>query len=95
MRRTRATARDNNIFVSLGLSEIDLATCFISQVMVSPTGDVINRRRKIKPSHVEKLIYGDESSYTFETVMDTEIGRLGQFNCWENTNPFPESVCCQ
>ncbi len=88
MRRIRAAARDNGIFVSLGFSEIDLATCFISQVIISPTGDVINHRRKIKPSHVEKLIFGDGSGDTFETVMETEIGRLGQFNCWENTNPF-------
>jgi cyanide hydratase len=88
MRRIRAAARDNAIFVSLGFSEIELATCFISQVMISPTGEVINHRRKIKPSHVEKLIYGDGSGDTFETVIDTEIGRLGQFNCWENTNPF-------
>ena len=88
MRRIRAAARDNGIFVSLGFSEIDMATCFISQVMISPTGEAINFRRKIKPTHVEKLIYGDGSGDTFETVMDTEIGRLGQFNCWENTNPF-------
>ncbi|RSM15482.1 Cyanide hydratase [Fusarium ambrosium] len=44
--------------------------------------------RKIKPSHVEKLVYGDGSGDTFMAVTDTDIGRL----CWENMNPFLKSL---
>lgn len=88
MRRIRRAARDNQIYVSLGFSEIDHATLYLAQVLISPTGDVINHRRKIKPTHVEKLVYGDGSGDTFMSVTDTELGRLGQLNCWENMNPF-------
>ena len=88
MRRIRAAARENQIYVSMGYSEIDMASLHLAQVMISPTGDVINHRRKIKPTHVERLIFGDGSGDTFESVVDTDIGRLGHLNCWENLNPF-------
>jgi len=38
---------------------------------------VINHRRKIKPTHVEKLVYGDGAGDTFLSVVPTELGRLG------------------
>ncbi|KAK8017882.1 cyanide hydratase [Apiospora rasikravindrae] len=88
MRRIRRAARDNQIFVSVGFAEIDHATLYLAQVLISPTGDVLNHRRKIKPTHVEKLVYGDGAGDTFMSVTETEIGRLGQLNCWENMNPF-------
>ena len=65
----------------MGFSEIDYSTCFLAQVLIAPNGEVINHRRKIKPSHVEKLVYGDGSGDTFMSVTDTDIGRLGQLNC--------------
>lgn len=92
MRRIRRAARDNHIYVSMGFSEIDHATLYLSQVLISPTGDVLNHRRKIKPTHVEKLVYGDGDGDTFMSVVDTDLGRLGQLNCWENMNPFLKSL---
>ncbi|KAI1075560.1 cyanide hydratase [Whalleya microplaca] len=92
MRRIRRAARDNQIYVSLGFSEIDHATLFLAQVLIDPEGKVINHRRKIKPTHVEKLVYGDGSGDTFLSVTETELGRLGQLNCWENMNPFLKSL---
>lgn len=88
MRRIRAAARENGIFVSMGYSEIDMATLHLAQVLIGPTGDILNHRRKIKPTHVEKLVFGDGAGDTFEPVVDTDIGRVGQLNCWENMNPF-------
>ncbi|KAK7739735.1 hypothetical protein SLS53_005705 [Cytospora paraplurivora] len=92
MRRIRRAARDNQIFVSMGFSEIDHATLYLAQVLIDPRGDVINHRRKIKPTHVEKLVYGDGSGDSFMSVTQTEIGRVGQLNCWENMNPFLKAL---
>lgn len=107
-RRIRRAARDNQMwdliwvyavqlvdkfsYVSLGFSEIDYATLYLTQTLIDPTGEVINHRRKIKPTHVEKLVYGDGSGDTFQSVTPTELGRLGQLNCWENMNPFLKSL---
>ena len=60
--------------------------------MIDPMGEVINHRRKIKPTHVEKLVYGDGAGDTFKSVTQTELGRLGQLNCWENMNPFLKAL---
>ncbi|KAK8041609.1 cyanide hydratase [Apiospora phragmitis] len=92
MRRIRRAARDNQVFVSMGFSEIDHATLYLAQVLISPAGEVLNHRRKIKPTHVEKLVYGDGAGDTFMSVTATELGRLGQLNCWENMNPFLKSL---
>ncbi|KAK3308400.1 cyanide hydratase [Chaetomium strumarium] len=91
-RRIRRAARDNQIYVSLGFSEIDHATLYLAQALIDPTGEVINHRRKIKPTHVEKLVYGDGAGDTFLSVTETELGRLGQLNCWENMNPFLKAL---
>lgn len=88
MMRIREAARQNKIFVSLGYSELDLASLYTTQVMISPTGEVINHRRKIKATHVERLVFGDGTGDTTKSVIDTEIGRIGHLNCWENMNPF-------
>jgi len=87
----REAARANKIFVSLGYSELDLASLYTTQVMISPTGEVINHRRKIKATHVERLVFGDGTGDTTKSVVDTEIGRIGHLNCWENMNPFLKS----
>ncbi|KAF7549786.1 hypothetical protein G7046_g8233 [Stylonectria norvegica] len=92
MRRIRRAARENQIFVSLGFSEIDHATLYLAQVLIGPDGAVINHRRKIKPTHVEKLVYGDGDGDTFMSVSETDIGRVGQLNCWENMNPFLKAL---
>jgi cyanide hydratase len=88
MRCIREAAKNNKIWVSLGYSEVDLASLYTTQIMINPAGDVVNHRRKIKATHVERLIFGDGTGDTTESVMDTEIGRIGHLNCWENMNPF-------
>ncbi|KAF2165883.1 hypothetical protein M409DRAFT_66857 [Zasmidium cellare ATCC 36951] len=88
MHRIRAAAKKNSIFVSLGYSEVDLNSLYTTQVMIDPTGKVINHRRKIRATHVERLVFGDGTGDTTSMVVDTEIGRIGHLNCWENMNPF-------
>lgn len=84
----RAAARTNQIFVSLGYSELDLSSLYTTQVLISPTGEVLNHRRKIRATHVERLVFGDGTGDTTQSVVQTEIGRVGHLNCWENMNPF-------
>ncbi|KAL6786356.1 carbon-nitrogen hydrolase [Trichoderma sp. SZMC 28012] len=91
-RRIRRAARDNSIFVSLGFAEIDHGTIFMSQALIDPHGNVINHRRKIKPTHYEKVLFGDGSGDTFMPVTETELGRVGHLACWEHGNPFLKAL---
>ena len=88
MHRIRAAAKKNSIFVSLGYSEVDLNSLYTTQVMIDSSGNIINHRRKIRATHVERLVFGDGTGDTTSMVVDTEIGRIGHLNCWENMNPF-------
>lgn len=86
MTRIRAAARKNQIYVSLGYSEIDGNSLYMAQIIIAPTGDVINHRRKIKPTHVERLVFGEGTGDSLISVVPTEIGNLGHLNCWENVS---------
>ena len=78
----------------MGYSEIDGNSLYMAQVMIAPTGDVINHRRKIKPTHVERLVFGEGTGDSLNSVVETEIGNLGHLNCWENMNPFLKAHAC-
>ncbi|KAK0757900.1 hypothetical protein N5P37_009192 [Trichoderma harzianum] len=94
MRRIRSAARKAQIYVSLGYSEIEGNSLYIAQIIIDPSGEVINHRRKIKPTHVEKLVFGEGTGDSLVSVVETEIGNLGHLNCWENMNPFLKANAC-
>ncbi|POR31928.1 Cyanide hydratase/nitrilase, putative [Tolypocladium paradoxum] len=61
----------------------------------SPSAYICTRGyREIKPTHVERLVFGEGSGDSLNTVVQTEIGRFGHLNCWENMNPFLKALGC-
>lgn len=80
-------ARDNNIYLSFGASERDHGSLYLAQFLFSDKGELIQGRRKLKPTHQERTIYGDGDGSDFG-VFDTDIGRVGQLCCWEHLQPL-------
>ena len=39
-------------------------------------------RRKIKPTHMERTIFGEGSGSGLNNVAEMEIGRVGALSCW-------------
>lgn len=85
--RIANAARDNNIFISAGASERDHGSLYMAQFLFSDTGELIQARRKLKPTHVERSVFGDGDGSDF-AVFNTDIGRLGQLCCWEHIQPL-------
>ena len=85
--RLSKAARDNNIQVSMGCSERDGGSLYIAQWHIDETGSVVSRRRKLKPTHVERTVYGEGDGSDL-VVVDTAIGRVGQLSCWEHLQPL-------
>lgn len=83
----RAAAKRNNIFVVLGFSERDGGSLYISQWIIGPAGETIARRRKLKPTHVERSVFG-EGDGSGLVVHDSDIGRIGALCCWEHLQPL-------
>lgn len=85
--RLGQAAKDNNIFVSTGASEREHGSLYIAQFLFDNNGEVIQTRRKLKPTHMERTIFGDGDGSSFH-VADTELGRVGQLACWEHIQPL-------
>ncbi|MEM7283607.1 MAG: carbon-nitrogen hydrolase family protein, partial [Pseudomonadota bacterium] len=80
-------AADNQIHVSLGASEKDHGSLYISQFLIGPDGETLSARRKLKPTHMERTVFGDgDGSHLM--VSETSIGRIGQLSCWEHLQPL-------
>ncbi|MZR31629.1 carbon-nitrogen hydrolase family protein [Sneathiella litorea] len=80
-------ARRNNIHVVIGVSEKDGGSLYMGQWHYGPDGEIVSRRRKLKPTHVERTVFG-ESDGSHLIVSDTDIGRVGALCCWEHLQPL-------
>jgi len=82
-----AAAEQNEIFVSMGVSERDHGSLYISQFLYDDSGELIQARRKLKPTHAERTVFGDGDGSDLD-VFETAIGRIGQLCCWEHMQPL-------
>jgi nitrilase len=88
MKQIQACAKSHSIAVSLGFSENDNNSVYIAQVMISGDGEIKSHRRKMKPTHMERTIFGDASGECFSSVVDLPFGRVGALSCWEHIQPL-------
>lgn len=85
--RLSAAAAEHEITVVLGLSERQAGSLYIAQWMIGPDGATIARRRKLKPTHVERSVFGEGDGSDL-SVHPTPLGRLGGLCCWEHLQPL-------
>ena len=85
--KIRASAAENNINVLMGYVEVAGATFYMSQALIGDDGRLVYNRRKLKPTHVERAIFGEGDGSDFQ-VADTPIGRVGSLCCAEHVQPL-------
>ena len=83
-----ACANENNISVVLGFSENDHDSLYIAQAIISHDGTIQRTRRKMKPTHMERTVFGDASGQVFRSVASLPVGRVGALSCWEHIQPL-------
>lgn len=89
MKRICAAAASNNIAVSLGFSERDGDSVYIAQALITDTGAIAMKRRKMKPTHMERTVFGDASGSCLADVVNVEgVGKVGALSCWEHIQPL-------
>ncbi|ORX93486.1 putative nitrilase [Clohesyomyces aquaticus] len=88
MRQIQAAVKEAGIFIVLGYSERDGASLYMAQSFISPDGEIVLHRRKIKPTHVERTLWGDGQADSLNCVVDSRFGRIGGLNCWEHLQPL-------
>jgi aliphatic nitrilase len=85
--RLQEAAKRNNMQVIMGVSENVGGTLYMGQWHYGSDGQIISRRRKLKPTHVERTIFG-EGDGSDMVVVETDIGRVGALCCWEHLQPL-------
>lgn len=88
MEVVRVCARENSISVCLGFSENDHGSLYIAQAIIGPDGEIKMHRRKMKPTHMERTVFGDASSHCLSEIADLPFGRTGALACWEHIQPL-------
>ncbi|RBR24282.1 uncharacterized protein FIESC28_02772 [Fusarium coffeatum] len=91
----KTAAKENSIAVVLGFSEKSPShSIYISQAIISPQGELLLHRRKIKPTHMERTVFGDGTNSDLDNVVEVDFGpdhgkiKVGCLACWEHTQPL-------
>ena len=87
MARLQAAAKRHGIAVGMGFSERDGGSLYMAQCLIGEDGELKFSRRKLKPTHVERTLFGEGDGSDFR-VADTGIGRIGALCCWEHLQPL-------
>jgi len=85
--RLAEVACSAGITAVLGLAERDGGSLYIGQWVIGKDGQTLLRRRKLKPTHVERSVFGEGDGSDL-AVVDSAVGRLGALCCWEHLQPL-------
>lgn len=82
-----SAAAKAEVNVVIGFSEVDGGSLYITQALISDKGEIIFKRRKLKPTHVERTLFGEGDGSDFQ-VAETTAGRVGALCCAEHIQPL-------
>ena len=85
--RISQAAKDNAIMVVMGHSEKSGGSLYMGQWIIDAKGKTVATRRKLKPTHVERTVFGEGDGSDL-SVYDTDLGRVGALCCWEHLQPL-------
>ena len=85
--RLADAARQHRIMVVMGHSEKAGGSLYMGQWIIGADGQTIAQRRKLKPTHVERTVFGEGDGSDL-AVCDTPLGRVGALCCWEHLQPL-------
>ena len=86
--RIGAVAKVHGLHLCVGVNErTRTGTLHCTLLFFGPTGALLQVRRKLVPTHDERMFWGPGEARAPATV-DTPYGPVGQLTCWENYMPL-------
>ncbi|RSL40242.1 hypothetical protein CEP53_013494 [Fusarium sp. AF-6] len=82
--------RDARVYAIIGLNERlanTTGTTFNTQIIVDPSGDIVNKHQKYVPTVTERLVHTPGATGTAVSTK-TKFGTLSGLICGENCNPM-------
>ncbi|HEU4402027.1 MAG TPA: carbon-nitrogen hydrolase family protein [Candidatus Polarisedimenticolia bacterium] len=94
--RLAEAARQHETVVVMGVHERvrpgpGHGTLYNTQIVFGGDGSILNRHRKLVPTHAERLVWGQGDGTGLEAVA-TPWGRVGTLICWEHWMPLARQV---
>lgn len=86
--RLRDAVRKAKLTAVIGLSERDGGSLYLAQWLIGPDGETIAKRRKLRPTHAERTVYGEGDGSDLAVHARPDIGRIGALCCWEHLQPL-------
>jgi aliphatic nitrilase len=87
MRRLQGIVKRAGVTLVMGFSERAMGSRYMAQAIIDPRGELLLTRRKLKPTHIERTVFGEGDGSDL-VVVDAPFGRLGALNCWEHVQPL-------
>jgi len=85
--RLAEAARSLGIHIAMGFSERDAGSLYLGQCIIDDKGELVGARRKLKPTHVERTVFGEGYGKDL-LVASTALGKIGSLCCWEHLQPL-------
>ncbi|HDV8354147.1 TPA: carbon-nitrogen hydrolase family protein [Burkholderia vietnamiensis] len=86
--RLSAAVKKARITAIIGVSERSGGSLYIGQWMIGPDGETIATRRKLRPTHVERAVFGEGDGSDLAVHQIEGLGRVGALCCWEHLQPL-------
>jgi nitrilase len=84
----RKAAQAAKINVALGISERDGGSLYMGQWLIGADGETIAKRRKLRPTHAERTVFGEGDGSHLAVYERQDLGRIGALCCWEHLQPL-------
>jgi nitrilase len=87
--KIKKAIKNAELMVALGVTEKEIngGSLHCSLLYFDCLGNLIGKHRKLKPTGLERLIWGEGDGTTL-TTFESEFGKIGGLICWENYMPL-------
>src|SRR5271156_1555931 len=86
--KIRKAVKRAKLTAVIGLSERDGGSLYIAQWLIGADGETIAKRRKLRPTHAERTVFGEGDGSDLTVYARQDLGRIGALCCWEHLQPL-------